>query len=348
MNIYQRLLFSAIVLVIIAGCNPKQQTSINEVPDSSPDSLSQMIGDLTSRLVRDSLNGDLYHERSKLLLKQEKVNDALRDITRSIELDSLNPDYYLTLADVHLGRGKVQSALEALDKALSLDSDDVAVLLKAAEIHVVIRDYKKAIGYIDRVLNLDESQPKAYFLRGVVLLENSDTLHAIPNFQKAIDKDQDYFDAHLQLGLVFADKKSRLAVDYLNNALNLQPENKEVQYYLALFYQESGKYDKAIALYEAMLQKNPDFYFGFYNIGYIHLVYLQDYDKAIGYFTNAIEIKPDYTDAWYNRGFAYEMKKDVENSLKDYKKALELTPNYEKAIDGINRVEEFLSKPGNK
>ena len=53
-------------------------------------------------------------------------------------------------------------------------------------------------------------------------------------------------------------------------------------------------------------------------------------------------MNPEYTEAYYNRGFAYELLKDVENSQRDYNKVLELHPNYEKAIDGLNRISDYL------
>ncbi len=43
-------------------------------------------------------------------------------------------------------------------------------------------------------------------------------------------------------------KKNKLAVDYFNNALNIKPDNIDVSYYLAMYYQETGSYDEAIKI----------------------------------------------------------------------------------------------------
>jgi len=340
----KRIIVYLLILAVIAGCIRNQKQDNETASSEMADSISTNPDELSSRIRKDPMNAGLYKERAEFYLKKERYNEALKDITTSIEIDSAQPDYFVTLAGICLEMGKIQPSIEALDKAILLKPDDVQALLKSVEICVVIRDYKKAVAYLDKVMKLDEFQPKAYFFRGVVLLENGDTLHSIRNFQKAIDVDQDYFDAHLQLGLLYADKKNKLAVEYFNNALNLDPDNTEVNYYLALFYQETGEYEKALSIYETLLKLNPGFYFALYNMGYINLVYLKDFSKAVDYFTRSIELNPEYTDAWYNRGFAYELMKDIENSRKDYKKALELSPNYEKAIDGLNRIEEYLSK----
>ena len=331
-----------LLLITLSGCNQKKQAPVEEKPSSASDVLLEKLDNLNKQIQTDSLNPDFYHERAIFYYINEEFNEALKDIYTALEIDSTYADYHVTLADVYLGMGKMQACIEALDKALELDSKNVRAYIKQAEINIVFHKYKEALEDIDNALKIDELEAKAYFLRGVILLENGDTIRGIRNFQKAIDVDQDYFDAHLQLGMLYADKKNKLAIDYFNNALNIDPQSREVNYYLAMFYQETGDYDMAIQIYNSILDIESDFYFALYNIGYVNLVYLQDFEKAIDYFSRAIDIDPEYADAYYNRGFAYELLKDIENSRKDYKKTLELSPNYEKAIDGLNRIDDYL------
>jgi len=309
------------MVVIMSACQQKKQAPVSE---------------------DQPLNPEFYHERARFYYDNEEFNEALKDIWSTLDLDSTYADYYVTLADVYLGMGKMQLCIETLDKALKLDSENIRAYIKQAEINIVFHKYKEALENIDKVLKIDELEAKAYFLRGVVLLENGDTIRGIRNFQQAIDVDQDYFDAHLQLGMLYADKKNKLAVDYFNNALNIDPKNREVSYYLAMYYQETGNSEMALQIYNSILNIEPDFYFALYNLGYINLVYLQEFETAIDYFTQTIAIEPKYADAYYNRGFAYELLKDIENSRMDYKKTLELSPNYEKAIDGLNRIDDYL------
>ena len=329
-------------MITIVSCQRNKKEAEVKEPLSNADVLLEKLNELNKQIQTDSLNPDYYHERAIFYYENEEFNDALKDIWITLEIDSTYAEYFVTQADIYLGMGKMQACIEALDKALELDSENLRAYIKQAEINIVFHNYKEALDNIDHALKIDELEAKAYFLRGVILLENGDTVRGIRNFQKAIDVDQDYFDAHLQLGMLYADKKNKLAVDYFNNALNIEPKSREVNYYLAMYYQESGDYDMASQIYNAILNNEPDFYFALYNIGYVNLVYLQEFDQAVEYFTQAIEIDPEYADAYYNRGFAYELLKDVENSKKDYKKTLELSPNYEKAIDGLNRIDQYL------
>ena len=340
--------YHLIVLIFILGlsaCNNNKQegkTKKNEEKQVVDPVLAELDA-INQKIKADTMNANLYEERAEFYYKNKQVNEALKDITKALSIDSSYSKYYVTLSDIYLEMGKLKNTIVALDKAVELDSKNADAWLKLAEMSIVFNEYKKAAGYIDKAMKIDDMNPKSYFLRGQVMLETGDTVHAIKNFQKTLEVDQDFFDAQYQLGLLYLGKKNKLAVDYFNNALNIDPNSTEAKYYLGMYYQETGDYDKAISIYKIILEKNPEYVFATYNIGYINLVYLENYDEAIEFFTKAIEQHPDYIDAIYNRGLSYEMKKDALNSKKDYEKVVELRPNYQKAVDGLNRVDEYLN-----
>ncbi len=323
--------------------NGEQVQKVDETVKAGDSDLVR-IDALNKRIREDSLNGDTYRDRAEFYLEKEEYGKALEDIRKSIITDSTFSPYFVTLGEIFLGMGKLKNCVESMDKAILLDPNNKDAYLKLAEISIAVNDSKRALGYIDKVMKIDDLEPKAYFMRGIVLLQVGDTIHGIRNFQKAIDVDQDFFDAHLKLGLLYLDKRNKLAVDYFNNALNIEPGNPEVTYYLGMYFQDTGNYEKAIQIYQTILDNNPDFYFALYNIGFINLVYLKDYPVAIEYFNKTIEQSPQYVDAFYNRGFAYELSGEIILSQSDYRKALELSPNYEKAIEGLNRIDELENK----
>jgi len=92
-------------------------------------------------------------------------------------------------------------------------------------------------------------------------------------------------------------------------------------------------------LYFDIIKKDPNYKFAYYNLGYIHLVYLEVYTESVKYFTKAIAIDPNYVEAYYNRGYAYELRGDITNARMDYEMALQLRTNYPLAIEGLNRLD---------
>jgi len=342
------IVFLFSVILILISCESNTEKKVTEESDKEVNSVLAKLDALNSNIINNPENPDFYQERALFYLEQEEFNQAFKDITSAIEIDSTISKYHVVLSDAYLGLGKLQKTIQSLEKAIALDSENTEAYLKMAEMSLVVRDYKKTLAYIDKALQIDELESKGYLLRGVVMLENGDTLRGVRNFQQAIDVNQDYFEAHLQLGILYADKKSDLAIDYFNNALNIMPGNIDVMYFLAMYYQETEKFEKALQTYNSMLDIDPAFFIAFYNIGYINLIHNNDFPEAIEYFTKAIELKPDYAEAYYNRGFAYELLIDVENSQKDYQKTLELHPNYELAIDGLNRIDAYLIENSQK
>jgi tetratricopeptide (TPR) repeat protein len=60
-------------------------------------------------------------------------------------------------------------------------------------------------------------------------------------------------------------------------------------------------FESALKDFNKVISLEPDFYFAWYNRGYIK--YLKgDYWGAVSDFTRAIDLKPDFQEAFYNKG----------------------------------------------
>jgi Tfp pilus assembly protein PilF len=68
------------------------------------------------------------------------------------------------------------------------------------------------------------------------------------------------------------------------------------------------------------------------------------YDVAAKHFTDAINIDKNYAEAWYNRGYCYELMGDVMHAKSDYQQAIMIKANYQRAIDGLNRVDALSNQ----
>jgi tetratricopeptide (TPR) repeat protein len=216
--------------------------------------------------------------------------------------------------------------------------------LKLAKLNLVIKEYPATFEYVKKALNVDPVNPRAYFIRAIALLEKGDTVRAADDLKKAVDQDQEFFDAYLELGELYSIKKDKMAADYLRNALNIRPESKEALYLLGMFYQENNQFDKALETYAILEKVDTTFKNAPYNTGYIYLVYLNDFQKAALFFSRAILKDPGYVEAYYNRGYAYELSDQINKAYSDYKMTLKLKTNYQKAIDGLNRLDRIKQK----
>jgi tetratricopeptide (TPR) repeat protein len=241
---------------------------------------------------------------------------------------------------VYFAQGKARNCTQAIEKALALDPKNVDADLKYAELKMYFKEYTKTFDYIDKALAIDKLNAKAYFMKGVAYKLTGDTVKAVSCFRTTIDQDPDYYHAYMELGLLYSLKNNSLAVDYFENALKLNPKSTEARYGLGMFYQGNGELKEAITEYDSIIHIDPKYKMAHFNIGYIQLVYLKDYKKAIEYFTDAISCDPKYAEAYYNRGYSYELMGNYQNAKDDYHKALEVRTNYQKPIDGLNRIDK--------
>ncbi|HSG67970.1 MAG TPA: tetratricopeptide repeat protein, partial [Bacteroidales bacterium] len=296
------------------------------------------IDELTSLIMKDSGDALLFQQRALLYLEEKQHSPAMRDMITAIQLDPDNASYMLTLSDIYLSMGLLENCVESLEKALELDPGNAESMLKLAEINLILKKYKEALQYADKAIEQDRINPLPFFIKGYTYAEAGDTVSAIKNYLEAIDKDQNYYDAYIQLGFIYSTAGNRLAVDYFNNALNINPESIEALYALGLFYQEAEDAANAIATYNKILVIDPTYVFAYYNLGYVHLVLLNEYRTAIDYFRQVVELKPDYFEAVYNMGYCYELLEDYTNARERYTRTLEIEVNYARAIEGLNRI----------
>ncbi len=85
--------------------------------------------------------------------------------------------------------------------------------------------------------------------------------------------------------------------------------------------------------------QRPDDYIVLFNKGYVNFVYLENNQMALDYFNQALEVNPDYLDAKYNKGRVLEQMGDYSQAVSIYKEVLKARPDYQLAIDGVNRVQ---------
>ncbi len=326
--------FMVVVLsmAFLVSCKNKSQEQQENLPP-------QLV-ELNKKIEKDGKNAALYDERAHFYLSSEQLNNALADARKAIELDAKNPKYFYTLSSIYVLMGKPQDALDALNKALEINPQSVETLLQRAKLYLVMKDYEHCAENVEKIFEIEPNNANAFYMKGMVLDEVGDTLKAITNYQKALQNDPNHFDALVQLGGLFSKKNPPLAMEYYKTATSLKPTDMATLYNLGILYQENNRRPEAIQTYEQILKLNPRNQVILYNLGYIELVYERDFPKAVEYFTKAIEIDSVYAEAYYNRGYSYELMHEYQRARNDYNRSLQIETNYDKAIEGLNRLDK--------
>lgn len=325
---------------VFLSCNSGKETdkSSTTVNDTITDELSR----LTNIIAKNPKDTKPYLERAIYYAHHDKFNEALADINAALDINEKDPAVYISLSEVYMYSGKMQRALDALKKAHGLDPNNAEIDVATARVYLTMSDYKQTFTALREALKKNPDNAEAFFISGLANEEMGDTIKAIDSYQSAVAKNNKHYDALKQLGILFSLRHDPLAIDYLRNAASLRPKSPDPLYVLGMHYQDNNEPDKALSVYQEILQIDSTFKLAHYNTGYVYLVYKSEYQPAIDAFSRAIKIDPDYVDALYNRGYAKELSGDTEGARKDYQQVLRMKINDDKAIQGLNRLDALV------
>ncbi len=334
----KRLLLLATCALMVVSCSNVNEGDNTKVKQQESVENQTDVRKEPGMIITDSLDADAYVQRARLYMSGEHVGDAMRDINTALSLDGDNIDALLVLADIYYALGDEDNIMLTLNRATEVAPYDSRPIVKLAELSFLQGNVRMADAYIDKALQINKINPQAYFMRGVINMANNDTVRALKNFNLARSQDDSFFDPVVQIAAIYAAQHDDLAVDFYDLAISMQPDNWGVYYEKALYLQDNGKPEEALAIYDTLNEKMPGNFDIIYNKGYVNLVYLLDYDGAIGYFNQALAIKPDAVNALLNKGVAYEQKGDFIEAKSTYLQVLRDNPNYQLAIDALHRI----------
>ena len=141
----------------------------------------------------------------------------------------------------------------------------------------------------------------------------------------------------------FAD--SRMAMEYLNEAIRLKPDLAHAYSTRGIAYYTMGQYQRAIKDYDEAIRLKLNIY-AVRGIAYREM---GQYQRAIKDFDEAIRLKPDLPDlanAYSERGVAYNILRQHERAIKDCDEAIRLKPNLAEAY--FNRGFAYLKEEQNQ
>ena len=341
MKIIKSLLVIAFASIALVSCNSgeQKQETVEQKKDSLIDKInSPELKAINAELIKSPDDASLYDQRAKIYILLKQYDEAVGDALRATKIDSTKAEYYVTLADVYFAFNKTRAAKETLEYIVKKYPDNTEAHLKLGELFFLVKQYEPAIAEINKALKIDVNLARAYYLKGCVFKEMGDTAKAVSSMETAIEQNNKYFEAFVDLGILYAVRKNPLAFQYYDNALRLRANDENVLYAKAKLLQDIDKVDESLFEYEKILVVNKNNTQTLYNMGAIYLGKKKDALKASDYFSKAIAVDPKYTEAYFARGVCYESMKDIVNAKADYNMCLQVTPNYEPAIEALNNL----------
>jgi len=116
------------------------------------------------------------------------------------------------------------------------------------------------------------------------------------------------------------------AIDSLNKAIELEPENLEFQYYLGLTYSTMGRYEEAIEVFEKIVEKEPvAFRKAYFEIAAVYAKQKR-YQKTIDTLTLVEGTDPEDARIYLEKGYAFQKVEQYDLAIESFNKAKDLDP----------------------
>jgi len=248
----------------------------------------QALADFDAAIKLDPDNASVHEERAKVLIELKRYDEALSSLDTAAKLAPKSVGPLVHRARIYGIQSDFQKALEVLDEAYALQPANPAVLLLRASMYQELKQEDKALADVDEVLKLYPRLPLAMRFRAMLLARSG---------------------------------KFDLAAEQLEELQKAEPEDREVELQLALFYIAEGHSRKAIEKFSAVLEKQPDNAVALRGRGDA-LLRIGKQAEAIADYEKAITIEPDDTGVLNN--LAWVLATSPDEKLRDGKRAIKL------------------------
>ncbi|MCB4792660.1 MAG: tetratricopeptide repeat protein [Elusimicrobia bacterium] len=159
---------------------------------------------------------------------------------------------------------------------------------------------------------------------------------AIEYYQEALNLDPEYADAYYSTGCAYDSKgNTDKAIESCEKTVGIDRENKEAYSLLGFSYLKKGNFDKAAEMYEKAVSIDPGSAKAYCDLGLVYDKKL-NYDKAIELYEKAANIDPDRAEAYLGIGHGYYGAESYDKAIEIYEKALAVNHDKDPAWQAIH------------
>lgn len=188
------------------------------------------------------------------------------------------------------------------------------------------------------------SSSEAFLEKAKEQLQKGNAKEAVEYLNQAIDNDPENAKAFNMRGASYFELKdfANALLDY-EKAINLNPADYKPYFNRASVKMEKSDWEGAFNDCTKAAEIQPDTSEIYVKRGMINAALLK-VPEAIGDFDEALQLNPKETNALYNRGNIYFQTKDYEKAEKDFMTAVSIDSRFAKAFYGLSVVQQKMNK----
>lgn len=289
----------------------------------------------TSHEIVEDLSALQLVTRATNYIAEGKEELGIIDFKIAIQKDSLNPLLRHQLADVQMDYLHSRDALSTMQKAADDFPDHRLTLMKLSEFQLILEKHYEAKQTLLKVLEKHPQYDEAFFMLGMVAVDQKNVKVALTAFQKATELNGDNLDAWLMLGTIYSELDKEIALQCFDNAIAIDPQSWESMHSKAFYLQNHERISEAKAIYRNIISQNPQYEDAVFNLG-ILLLEQDSSQKALEHFRMTTKVNPQHAMAYYYEGLTWEKLNQSKNAIQAYEQALRLIPGFKRAKTALD------------
>ena len=292
-------------------------------------------------------NTSALYNLSVACLFLKEYENAINYTLPLIKLDSQHAKAHANLGLAYWQTGELEKAKE---HALLADKLDPAIATNHNNLGLIYKSLKQtdlAIAHFKRAIELDVQLAEAYYNCAITLLDAGDET-GNSYLDKALLIKPDYPEANHYKGLkLLENEQTAHAIDYFKSAITHKSDYAEAYFNLGNAFLTQKEFKFAEAMYRKAIEHKPNYAGAYNNLANTLLDqddYRHHYAEAEQYFLKAIELAPEMDETYKNLASAYQSQGNYEKALHFFRLYNERVPNDEVVIASMASVHEHRAE----
>ena len=291
--------------------------------------------------LSDIRKASIHSDRGVAYWRMKQNKQALADFGKAIELNPQYPQVYNNMGNVYMDMDRPAKALSVFTKAIDLAptygvayNNRGSANFEMGNLDKAVEDFNSAVRYL--TLNAVPHNG-----RGRAFLTKGKNYAALRDFTRAVKLNKTYGMVFLSRARVYTNlKRYRLAVKDYTHAISLARSEPQLYFERAQAYQKLNEYLPAIADYSKTIELAPGFAKA-YALRALAFGLLKKYEKAFSDADKAVELDPTDFLAYLSRGRIAKGKGDYDEALDDFKTVLEIRKDDAQTLKLIGQIHEL-------
>jgi tetratricopeptide (TPR) repeat protein len=261
-----------------------------------------------------------------MFIKTRKIPNAVSIFKKALSIDKNNAKLRYLLGSAYLSGQEFEKAETELKKALKLNYNDPQVYNNLGSICLIKNDKDQALNYFQKAVELNPVSAISYNNIGSLYRLKGDFIKAAEYYEKALEFDPENTSAFADLALLaYKSKKYSEAIKFYNILLKINPSNTEALKNTAMSYMYTGETSQAIEHYEKLIKIKPSISTKYK----LALLYTDTgkYEKAMKLYNELLSIKKVSPEIIHDFAILRAKMGEISDSIDNLRKVIALDPN---------------------